>query len=597
MCRKDCLEKVKSLPLVPGVYIMKDKDGKIIYVGKAKKLYNRVSQYFVGEHTPKVQRMADQICDFDYIVAPSETEALILENNLIKLHRPKYNILLKDDKSYPYLAVDKGAEWPTLMLCRKREKDGKIYFGPFASGKTVRDIKRQTEQVFGLVTCKPKIGTKPCLSYDMGHCCGVCRGDVTQQMYAERVERALAFLKGDYKKTVVLLREDMMKAAENLQFEQAASLRDRIRSIEKLGEEQVMVLSPDIDEDVFGAAVMDDKLCVSVIQIRSGRLCRQDRFFFDTPEGDTLSFIQQYYNDMAEIPPRFVCRDGVDAALIDWLSQRRGGKVSVLNPQRGEQVRLLQMAEKNAAEGLELRRAVSQKAGRVSVALGEFLGLKEPPERIEMYDISNFGEDAMVGGMIVWEKGGLKKSQYRRFGIERQMQIDDYAATREVLSRRLADYKANKEGFERAPDIILMDGGKGHIAAVADIVNQVLPDCALYGLVKDGRHRTRALVTVSGQEIGLAATPVWFKFFAELQEEVHRYAISYMHRKKSRQMTQSELTSIPGVGEKRMKILFDHFKTMSAIRQAGLEELISLPGLTRSAALAVYDYFHKEEKP
>ena len=596
MSRKDVLEKVKKLPQEPGVYIMKDGEGRIIYVGKAKKLYNRVSQYFVGEHTLKVQRMADQVRDLDYIVAPSETEALILENNLIKLHRPKYNILLKDDKSYPYLALDRRAEWPSLSLCRRREKDGKVYFGPFASGKTVRDIKRQTEQLFGLVTCRVRVGGKPCLSYDLGHCCAPCTGKVSREEYARRVEDALAFLKGDYKKILSSLKQQMTSAAENLEFEKAAALRDRIRSIEKLGQGQIMVLSPDMDEDVFGLSEFQGKSCVTVMQIRGGRLCRQDRFFFDTPEGDVLSFIQQYYSDDCEIPPRIVCEAEAEEALVTWLSEKRGGKVSFLVPRRGEQVKLIKMACDNAAEGLQLRRSVAQQQDRTSVALGEFLGMDRAPRRIEMYDISNFGEDAMVGGMIVWERGGLKKSQYRRFGIERQRQIDDYATTREVLSRRLADYECGKEGFETPPDIILMDGGKGHISAVEDIVAAYLPKCRLFGLVKDGRHRTRALVTPAGEEIGLSTAPVWFKFFTELQDEVHRYAISFMHRRKSKKMTESELTGIPGVGPKRMKLLFEHFKTIDAISRAGLEELLALPGLSRNAALAVYDYFHKEEQ-
>ena len=596
MSRKDCLEKIKKLPMSPGVYIMKDRTGKIIYVGKAKKLYNRVGQYFVGNHTPKVQRMADQISDFDYIVAPSETQALILENNLIKLHRPKYNILLKDDKTYPYLALDKTLPWPRLELCRKRQKDGKIYFGPFASGKTVRDIKRQVEQLFGLVTCIPKNNTKPCLSADMGHCCAPCSGKVSAVEYAARVDKALAFLKGDYKRTLQEMKEEMMQAAENLEFEKAAALRDRIRSIEKLGEEQVMVLSPDIDEDVFGFAEYEEKQCVSVLQIRGGRLLRQDQFFFDTPEDSVLSFIQRYYDDLAEIPPRIVCGEEGEEALAQWLSEKRGTQVKFICPKRGEQLKLLALAQKNATEGLQLRRSLQQKTGRISVSLGEFLGLDKPPKRIEMYDISNFGEDAMVGGMIVWEKGSLKKNQYRRFIIKEQGQIDDYAATRQMLSRRLADYKAGKEGFDRAPDIIVMDGGKGHISAVSDLVGETLGECMLLGAVKDGRHRTRALITVDGREIGLSQKPVWFKFFADLQEEVHRYTIAFMHRKKSKQMTASPLLSIAGVGPKRVKILFDHFKTLEAMEHADFTELVALPGLTEKAAAAVYHYFHGEEQ-
>ncbi len=596
MSRKDCLEKIKKLPMSPGVYIMKDRTGKIIYVGKAKKLYHRVGQYFVGTHTPKVQRMADQIADFDYIVAPSETQALILENNLIKLHRPKYNILLKDDKSYPYLALDKSLPWPKLELCRKRNRDAKVYFGPFASGKTVRDIKRQTEQLFGLVTCTPKIPSKPCLSYDMGHCCGVCRGDVTAEEYGQRVDRALSFLKGDYKKTLVLLKEDMKQAAGRLEFEKAAALRDRISSIEKLGEQQIMVLSPDMDEDVFGLAELDEKQCVSVLQIREGRLCRQDQFFFDTPEDELFSFIQRYYDDLADIPPRVVCDETPEDAFVEWLSEKRGATVKFIAARRGPQRKLLALAQKNAAEGLQLRRSMQQKTDRISVGIGEFLSVAKPPRRIEMYDISNFGEDAMVGGMIVWQDGSLKKSQYRHFIIKEQGEVDDYAATRQMLRRRLEDFQQKKEGFERAPDIILMDGGKGHIGAVVDLVHQYLPECLLLGSVKDGRHRTRALITVDGREIGLSAAPYWFRFFAQLQEEVHRYTISFMHRRKSKQMTASELKNIAGVGDKRMKILFDHFKTLEAIRRASFEDLSAVPSFPKNAAAAVYQYFHGEEK-
>ncbi len=596
MSRKECLEKIKQLPMSPGVYIMKDRAGKIIYVGKAKKLYNRVGQYFVGNHAPKVQRMADQIWDFDYIVTPSETQALILENTLIKLHRPKYNILLKDDKSYPYLALDKTLPWPRLELCRKRERDGKVYFGPFASGKTVRDIKRQTEQLFGLVTCAPKPGTKPCLSADLGHCCAPCSGKVTREEYAKRVEQALDFLKGDYKKTLGVLRTEMMQAAEDLAFEKAASLRDRIRSIEKLGEQQIMVLAPDVDEDVFGSAELEDKQGVCVLQIRSGRLCRQNRFFFDTPEDGLMSFIQQYYEEGAEIPSRIVCQRPLPEVLQAWLQDKRGGSIRMICPQRGEQLKLLALAEKNAMEGLQLRRSVQHKIHRTGVALGEFLGLKHSPLRIEMYDISNFGEDAMVGGMIVWENGSLKKNQYRRFVIKEQGQVDDYAATRQMLSRRLADYRDGKDGFEKAPDLIVMDGGLGHIGAVADLVTENLPDCALFGAVKDGHHRTRALVNPRGEEIGLAGNATWFKFFADLQEEVHRYTIAFMHRKKTKQMTASPLLSIPGVGPKRMKLLFDHFKTVAAMRSADFDELCALPGMPQNAAAAVYHYFHGEEK-
>lgn len=593
MSRKECLEKIKNLPLLPGVYLMKDRTGTIIYVGKAKKIKNRVSQYFVGSHTIKVQKMADQIDDFDYIVTPSETEALILENNLIKLHRPKYNILLKDDKSYPYLALDRSKEYPTLMLCRRREKDKKIYFGPFASGKTVRDIKRQTEQLFGLVTCTPKIGTKPCLSYQLGHCSGVCTGKVSRQEYDSRVEQALDFLKGDYKKVAAALKEQMQAYAEALEFEKAASVRDRLRSIERLGQQQIMVLAPDKEEDVFGAALWQGKQCVSVMTIRGGRICRKEQYF-PTAESETLlsDFVQQYYADRVEVPSKVVYRGSQnDEVLFAWLRQKREGAVNAVDPQRGEQLRLVAMAEKNALEALQMKAALQQKEKRICVELGEFLQLKNTPHRIEMYDISNFGEDAMVGGMIVWQNGALRKQQYRRFVID-QPGIDDYGATRQVLCRRLQEYQKKTDGFEIPPDIILMDGGKGHIGAVQEVVQSFLPQCALYGLVKDGRHRTRAIVLPDGSELGLSASPYWYKFFTRLQEEVHRFAISFMRQRKSKQMTSSELTRIPGVGPERGQRLLEHFKTLSAIQNADLTELQAMPGLPQSVALAIYRYFH-----
>ena len=598
MSRETCLEKIKKLPLQPGVYIMKDREKNIIYVGKAKKLRNRVSQYFVGTHLPKVEQMVRRIDDFDYIVTPGETEALILENNLIKLHRPKYNILLKDDKTYPYLALDRTAAFPRLTLCRKRLKDGKIYFGPFASGGTVRDIKRQTERLFGLVTCVPKKDTRPCLSYRIGQCCGPCAGKVTREEYEQRVEQALSFLKGDYKKTLRDMRTQMERHAEALEFEQAAALRDRIRSIERLGEGQIIDIAPDIEQDVFGTARSDGKICISVMTVADGKVRRQERFFPDGAEEAPLqSFIERYYSDMEHVPPRVVMRETreTDPVLWAWLSEKRGGRVEGVTPKRGVHLRLLEMAEKNAAEGLQMRLSVQKKAHRTSVSLAEFLGRKDPVQRIEMYDISHFGEDAMVGGMIVWQGGACKKTLYRRFDLHQRV-IDDYAATREVLTRRLERYENNDPKFTPAPDVILMDGGKGHVAAVREIVKEYLPDCALFGLVKDGRHRTRALVTEDGREIGLSGQPQWFAFFTALQDEVHRYAITSMQNKKSRKMTRSALLDVPGLGEKRVKILFEHFKTEKAIREADPAAIAALPGIPKNAAAALYEYFHGEEK-
>lgn len=600
-------EKSAALPAAPGVYIMKNADGKIIYVGKSKKLKNRVHQYFtaLSSHTPKVRRMVQNVDDFEYILAPSESEALLLENNLIKLHRPKYNILLKDDKTYPYLVFDTTAAYPRLSLARRRLADGRTYFGPFENGSTVREIKKQAEQLFLLPSCRKAFPAsfgkeRPCLQYHLGHCCGVCRGNISEEEYQKKVALALSFLKGDYKKVLRDMTAEMEDLAEKQEFEKAAVLRDRIKSIAKLGEGRIMVLAPDIDCDAVGIRQRGDDICIALLTIRKGRICRQDRHFLqDTgmEENPLFAFLPQYYMQNKDIPPAvFISQTSEEAQSVSaFLAKLRGSKVYLHQPSRGKNKELVDLALKNADEGLDMQQTERDKEHRKSVELAEFLGQKTPIRRIEMYDISQFGEDNLVGGMIVWQNGRLQKNLFRRFRIKGQKLPDDYRATAEVITRRIERLHTDPQKFAPAPDLILLDGGKGHVSTLYPLIRDALPECMVLGLVKDGRHRTRALVDAEGNERGFAGDPKWFSFFSALQDEVHRYTIEYMHSSKRKDMLRSELCGINGLGDKRYQKLMRHFKTKKALSEASMEQLIAL-GLPRPAAAAVHDYFHPKEE-
>ncbi len=586
-------DKLAVLTARPGVYLMKNKDDTIIYVGKAKNLKNRVSSYFTGvkSHTAKVMAMVEKVADFDYICVNSEMEALILENQLIKEHEPKYNILLKDDKTYPYVALDLKNPYPRLEILRRESKAGKKVFGPFPQMGAAAEIVRTANDLFGLATCNRQFPRdfgkgRPCLRYHIGNCVGVCTGKVSEAQYQERLEEVTAFLKGDYRALVAQLTARMEQAAEHLEFEKAASLRDRIVKIEKLGQSQIVTDDKSADRDIIDAVRLGDLLAVGILMIRGGRLLMQDTVVFrDGMEENWVgAFLQEYYREKAQLPKELLLpfAPEEEALMAEYLSELRGSSVILRYPQRGKGTELLALCRKNAQEKLAEREAGGDRVRKMALLIAETLGLPQPPKRIEMYDISNFGSESMVGGMIVWEEGRFKRSAYRRFEIKDQLMQDDYAATRQMLARRLSHLE--DEEFGGKPDVILMDGGIQHIHAVSDLCEGI----PLYGLVKDRRHRTRGLVSFNG-ELDLRSDPALYGFFASLQEEVHRYAITYMKKKHSKKMTRSPLLDLPGMGEARLKKFKKAYP--KGIGQATAQEIAEKAGIPLFLAEAVCRYY------
>lgn len=589
-------EKLAVLTARPGVYLMKNKEGRIIYVGKAKNLKNRVSSYFTGvkSHTAKVMAMVEKVADFDYICVNSEMEALILENNLIKEHDPKYNILLKDDKTYPYVALNLREPYPHLKILRQEKKEGYRLFGPFPQMGAASEIVRTANDLFGLTTCSrvfPRDCKKgrPCLRYHIGNCIGVCTGKVSREQYRERLDEAMSFLKGDYKGLTGALTRRMNRAAEELQFEKAAALRDRIRRIEKLGQSQIVDNDGKIDRDVLDATRMGNLLAVGVLAIRGGRLLMQDTLVFreGLEESWVGPFIQRYYRTAEQLPREILLPFlPEDAALLEeYLTTLRDGPVTLRCPRRGKGTELLALCRKNAAEKLAEREAGGDRTRKTALLIAQTLGLPAPPRRIEMYDISNYGSDSMVGGMVVWADGRFQRSAYRKFKIRDQLEQDDYAATRQMLERRLAHL--DDQEFGDRPDLILMDGGLQHVRAVADLCGEI----PVFGLVKDRRHRTRGLVTEQG-ELDLRSDPALYAFFASLQEEVHRFAITYMQKTHSKALTRSPLLELPGIGAARLKKLRRAFP--KGADKATVQELREKAGLPEAVAQAVYAYYHGE---
>ena len=596
---KKVTDKLAVLTARPGVYLMKNKDGKIIYVGKAKNLKNRVTSYFTGvkSHTAKVMAMVEKVADFDYICVNSEMEALILENVLIKEHDPKYNILLKDDKTYPYVSIDLREAYPRLKVLRQENREGKRLFGPFPQMGAAAEIVRTANDLFGLATCNRQFPRdfrkgRPCLRHHIGCCMGVCTGKVTQAQYRERLEEVMDFLKGDYKGLTDQLTVRMQEAAEDLQFEKAASLRDRIRKIEKLGQGQIITGKDYIDQDILDAVRVGDLLAVGVIMIRGGRMLMQDTVVSrDGLEENWVGpFLQSYYRRGEQLPKEILIPELPEEAelLSEYLSELRGGSVHLRVPQRGKGAELLRLCRKNATEKLAEREAAGDKTRKTAILIAQTLGLQQPPKRIEMYDISNFGSESMVGGMIVWEEGRFKRSAYRKFEIRDQYLQDDYAATRQMLERRLSHLGA--EEFGGTPDVILMDGGLQHVHTVKDLCG----DIALFGLVKDRRHRTRGLVSPDGGELDLRSDPTLYAFFASLQEEVHRYAITYMKKKHTKKMVRSPLLDLPGMGEARLKKFKKAYP--KGIGADTAEEIGKKAGLPLAVAQEVERYYRGDEE-
>lgn len=611
----DLQQKLKLLPDEPGVYIMKNDKNEIIYVGKAVSLKNRVRQYFQNSknHPPKVRAMVNNIADFEYIITDSELEALILECNLIKENRPKYNILLRDDKNYPYIRIT-SEKYPRIMFTRKVVKDGSKYYGPYSSAYAVRETIDVIRKMFPIRSCNIDIEKKAgkireCLYYHIGKCSAPCTGRISQEEYQKICEDVSMFLDGRQDKLIDMLKEEMKLAADNLDFERAARLRDQISAIEKLMEKQKVLKLDMGDVDVVALARNGNRTCVQVFFIRKGKLVDRDSHILkDTEEmedGEIMAaFLKQYYSEVSFIPREILlmCPTGEEELLSRWLSERRGSKVKVFVPKRGEKLDLVKMVKNNAEETLNKTIALSNSdkkkdkvvTDKASIELADALGLKKPPYRLEAYDISNIQGYESVASMVVFEDGRPKKSDYRRFKIKTVSGPDDYSSMQEVIIRRFEHSKREDDDkFAVLPDLILIDGGHGHVNAILEVLKDMKVDIPVCGMVKDDKHKTRGLIYMGG-EVGLPITSRAFKLIVRIQEEAHRFAITYHRVLRDKAVTKSILDDIIGIGEARKKALLSHFGSIEKIKNATLDELKKVKGMNSKTALSVYEYFHRQ---
>lgn len=595
-------KRANRLPLLPGVYIMKNKNDEIIYIGKAKALKNRVTQYFGGGsgHTAKVRKMVSNVDHFEYIVCDSEFEALILENSLIKQNQPKYNILLKDDKGYSYVKITND-KWKKITFSRSADKRGE-YIGPYSSLYVVKETVDEARKIFKLPDCgrsfdKP---SKPCLNYHIGICDAPCRGKMSLGSYLENVNAAVDFIKhgGADSETEAELNKKMLAAAERLDFETAAKLRDRINAMKRIREKQKVVRATYKSEDVIASALLGETAAVSVFIFRNYRLCDKQVFLFDgISDRESLyeEFLQRYYLEKEDIPSRVLIDSSADFSTPErWLTEKSGHSVSFINPKLGEQKALLDMCLNNAAETLSQKAERTGREMSVLDELARLLGLPSAPRYIEAYDISNTAGSENVAGMIVYKDGRPFKPAYKRFKIKSFLGQDDFRSMAEVLDRRFTEYeKGEDEGFAVLPDLILLDGGSGQMSAVRPVLEKHGITVPLFGMVKDSKHRTRAIAAVGG-DISIKSNRAAFTFITGIQDEVHRFAIGYHKLRRSKSMLASELTEIEGIGKARAAALLKHFKTVKAIKAATADELAAAPGMTKAAANAVYKHFHEE---
>ena len=598
-------EKALSLPYEPGVYIMRNKDDKVIYVGKAKKLKNRVSQYFqnTANHSPKTRLMVSRIDHFDVIVAASEFEALVLECSLIKRYLPKYNILLKDDKGYPYLRLDMREIYPRITMVSKIADDGAGYYGPYGSRGVTQDLMEALRLTLKMPGCKKEfprdIGKdRPCLNYHMNQCAGWCQEGRSSVAYREIAEQARQLLLGNYKAVAEQIREQMLEAAENLEFELAASLRDRLNAVETLGKKQLVTAGTLADTDVVGYGQTEAKACFAVLHFSGGNLLDKDYEVFPVPddrEAAVSSLLKQYYLSRGMAPRRVLLPFEIEDSELfsQLLEQQSGRKAHIRVPQRGDNVRLVELACKNAYEEAERVTSREEKNLGTLTLLGKMLAM-EPPGRIESFDISNIAGTDIVASMVVFQDGKPRKKDYKRFKVEGLTDQDDYASMAQVVRRRFSHYKAGDVGFDAAPDLLLIDGGVNHARVALEALRQLGLTMNVFGMVKDDRHRTRALVTPDGREIAIDSNQHVFSFIGTIQEETHRFAVTYHRQLRSKRLRYSELDSIPGIGPKRKQDLLKTFKSLAAIGQASLAELERI--LPRDAAAAVYKHFHSQEE-
>lgn len=597
-------EKANNLPLLPGVYIMLDEHGEVIYIGKAKKLKNRVSSYFRGEHLPKVAAMVDKVRDFNVIVAGSEFEALVLENSLIKRHKPKYNILLKDDKGYPFIRVDSKSEYPRMTLANRSGRDGAGYYGPFGGRRQTSEIIETLSHAFLLPTCSKSfprdIGKeRPCLNYHMGRCAGWCRGVPDDEEYRRRINQAVLILEGKSSELVGELNLKMNEAAEELRFEQAAELRDRLRAVEGLANKQRVISTAFADTDAVGFC-RGAKSCFAVLHFLNGDLAGKDALMTDEPlEEDAeavAGFVTQYYTAVRGTWPRTIllpCEiEGFDA-LEELLSASAGHKVYIETPKRGERLHLIESAALNAREEVLRRTTAAQRTNKTLEWLQKALGLETFPKRIEAFDVSNLGDTGIVAAMTVHVDGRPLKRAYKKFRIKDMPIRDDYASMHQAVYRRFKRYIDGDEGFAPLPELLLIDGGETHAKTALAALDELGLKIPVYGMVKDDRHRTRALISPDGREIGISSNQAVFALIGNIQEETHRSAIEYQRALRNEGFA-SQLDRIDGVGPKRRAALMKRFRSVKAVREASLEELsLAVP---KNTAAAVYEYFHSGEE-
>lgn len=606
MTKQQLWEKAKMLPLLPGVYIIRDKEGQIIYIGKAKRLRTRVSQYFREgvPHDAKVTKMISHAFEFDVIVTQSEFEALVLECSQIKQHKPKYNILLKDDKGYSYVKVTRE-KWPRLSAALQKDDENADYYGPFTSSFAVREMVEAASDVFRLPRCTRRfpqdIGKgRPCLNAHIGKCMAVCSGKIRNEDYREAVESALHMIRHGQADIMKTLKARMEDAAERLDFERAALIRDQLAAIEKVSRGQKVVRSEVAEQDVIAFAGSANAVCAAILRFREGRLADKREFLFhDTQDIAALrdEFLPRYYLEDTEFIPKSIAVDEAPAGaqhLQRLLSETKGTKVQLYVPQRGDTKKLVEMARTNAFERLARESGRYAREQRALDETAHLLGLAAPPRVIESYDISNWGDGTSVAGMVVFEDGKPKKAGYRRFKMHTVPGTDDYASMAETLARRAAEYeKGTNSQFKIKPDLLLIDGGRGQVAAVcAALAGTRLADVPVFGMVKDSKHRTRGLVDAAGREIALAMHRGPFTFITSIQDETHRWANDYRRRLQKGRAYSSTLEAVPGVGPATAKALLAHFKTVGAVRAASLDELCAAKGVSKRAASAVWNAFH-----
>ena len=618
MTKAELYQKACMLPMLPGVYIIRDKTDTIIYIGKAKRLRVRVSQYFREgvPHDNKVTQMIAHAFSFDVIVCQSEFEALVLEASQIKAHTPKYNILLKDDKGYSYIKITRE-EWPRLSFVLQKEEDGAEYIGPYTSAFAAREMAESAMDAFLLPRCGKRfpqdIGKgRPCLNAHIGKCMGVCSGKIRCEEYNQAVKNAARLIRYGKKDILKTLRQRMEEASERLEFETAALLRDQIAAITKLSAGQKVVVDPDVEMDVIALAGTPRSVCAAVLRFREGRLTDKREFVFhDTADVDAVreEFLPRYYLDDEQVP-RVVAVDELppDAdALRQALSEKRGSEVQLYTPQRGDKAHLIEMAHTNAVERLARESGRYAREEKLLDELAQVLGLAAPPRWIESYDISNWGDGSSVCGMVTFRDGKPYKAGYRRFKMRTVAGTDDYASLAETMARRAAEYDKHTalaaEGtpsgnaFGEKPDLFLMDGGKGQVSAARQaLAGTALADVPLYGMVKDDHHRTRAIVDGAGREIAINMNRGTFTFITAIQDETHRFANEYRKQQMKKKSYSSTLTELPGVGPKTAKALLAQFKTVGAVREASPDQLAQTPGVGAQTAQIIYDYFHPAEE-